>query len=42
MPNFVALGLLEVGEKFVGGVVGGGWVRAFRYHLPSYTNLKLG
>ena len=40
MPNFVALGCLEVGEKFT-VVVGGGVVGAFRYQLQSYTNLKL-
>ena len=38
MPNFVALGCLEVGEKFgVGGVVG-----EFPDQLQCYTNLKLG
>ena len=37
MQNFVALGCIEVGEKFVVG-----WVGAFRYQLQCYTNLKLG
>ena len=34
MPNFIALGCLEVGEKFsVGGVVGGG-------HLDTNNRVK--
>ena len=37
MPNFIALGCLEVGEKFSVGGVG-----AFRHQLQCYTNLKLG
>ena len=41
MPNFIALGCLEVGEKFtvVGGVVVGGVVGAFIDQLQSYPNL---
>ena len=40
MPNFVALGCLEVGEKFfgVGGV--GGVVGAFGHQEQSQTNLS--
>ena len=38
MPIFIALGCLEVGEKFpVGGVVG-----SLPHQKPRYTNLKLG
>ena len=46
MPNFIALGCLEVGEKFsVGGWggwggVGWGGVGAFRHQLQSQTNLS--
>ena len=36
MPSFIALGCLEVGEKF--SVGGGGGVGAFRYQQPSHTN----
>ena len=38
MPSFIALGCLEVGEKFTVC----GWVGSFPYQLQSYTNLKLG
>ena len=41
MQNFVALGCIEVGEKFVVGVWGCG-VGAFPDQQQSYTNLKLG
>ena len=34
MPNFIALGCLEVGEKFPGG-----W-GAFRHQEPRQTNLS--
>ena len=48
MPNFVALGCLEVGEKFpVGGVCGGGWWPHFHSKnlvTPTlgYVRLRLG
>ena len=45
MPNFIALGCLEVGEKFtVGGVGGVGWVGGGGISTPTTKSnqLKLG
>ena len=39
MPNFIALGCVEVGEKFRVWVV---VVGSFPLQKPHYTNLKLG
>ena len=41
MPNFIALGSVEVGEKFTvvgGGVVGGWWWGHFQSEKPHYPN----
>ena len=38
MPDFVALGCLEVGEKFVGGVVVvGGWGQLYTNYRVTPT-----
>ena len=38
MPNFIALGCVEVGENFMDGVV----VGSFPLQKQHYTNFKLG
>ena len=42
MPSFIALGCLEVDEKFPGGLVGGGWGHFHSENRITPTFVRLG